>query len=163
METKILDVGCGSRPRGDVNVDLRTNVDPKISLFLEPQDIPNLVLADVSYLPFKDSIFEKVLSSHVIEHVDKPHKMLEELLRVAKKEITIQCPHKMSEHPLTFARRHGYHQNFFNQAWFKNVLRKQPKVKGLYTEITKWKPFPNYLMPLMLFPKEITTTIYVRT
>ncbi|MEM3503638.1 MAG: class I SAM-dependent methyltransferase [Nitrososphaeria archaeon] len=43
-----------------------------------------LVLADASYLPFKDSSVDGVFFSHVIEHLQNPFPILEEIRRVLK-------------------------------------------------------------------------------
>lgn len=80
-----LDVGCGSRPTGDINVDFFTGGwnaqegDQKNGEFMNPHSIPNLVVAHAARLPFIDGCFDVVFSSHVVEHVSKPLKMLLEL------------------------------------------------------------------------------------
>jgi len=158
FSAKVLDVGCGSRPKGDVNVDLRQNVQANQHLFMSPQEIPNFIFASGERLPFRDYVFSEVLCYHVIEHVKEPTRMLFELIRVANGEVTVKCPHRMSQHPWT---RPRHHRNFFNKSWFNNTLRKHPKVRGFYMEITKWQPFPNYLISLLTLPHEITVTIHV--
>jgi len=74
----ILDVGCGERPRGDVNCDieLRKNVE-------------NFVLCNAEYLPFKDNSFDIVISFYVIEHVPNIYKFLYELHRIARKVVLL--------------------------------------------------------------------------
>jgi ubiquinone/menaquinone biosynthesis C-methylase UbiE len=79
-----LDVGCGHRVRGDVNVDLnaQSTIHRSQNSYTDvPLDmkIPNFVLADSQHLPFRNNVFEKVFSSHVIEHVKKPELMLYEI------------------------------------------------------------------------------------
>jgi len=66
-----LDVGCGYRPTGDVNVDINSPYADMI--------------CDAAYLPFKDEAFTEVFSGDVIEHCSDPAKMLEEMLRVGRK------------------------------------------------------------------------------
>lgn len=60
-EAKVkLDVGCGSNPRGDINVDFFTGGwnsqegDQKKGELMNPQLIPNLVVAHAEFLPFRD-------------------------------------------------------------------------------------------------------------
>jgi SAM-dependent methyltransferase len=95
----VLDVGCGSVPVGDVNCDLCPESywgNRKTSL-MHIKLIPNFVLCDAHYLPFKDWAFESVISKQVIEHVANPYLMLKEIARVGKSKLTIECPHKFSE------------------------------------------------------------------
>jgi len=69
MET--LDLGSGRAPRGTVNVDLNRAFRPT-------------VVADVRFLPFKDSAFDGAYLSHILEHVIDPEKIVIELHRVMK-------------------------------------------------------------------------------
>ena len=42
---------------------------------------------DIYNLPFKDNEFDTVLSSHVIEHLEEPEKMIKESLRISNKRV----------------------------------------------------------------------------
>jgi hypothetical protein len=79
METRSLNVGCGSDPWGDVRVDVAFSF---ITRHFRPT-----VLADACYLPFKDGGFEVAKASHLLEHLRNPFKALDEVLRVATKGI----------------------------------------------------------------------------
>lgn len=96
-----LDVGCGWRARGDVNVDLflgRRIVDR-----VEEQNIyqawyrssrpNNFVCADCNYLPFRDNLFDVVFCFNLLEHkgVDLL-KVCRELVRVARGVVEISVP-----------------------------------------------------------------------
>jgi len=74
----ILDVGCGDRPRGDVNCDIELR-----------KNIPNFVLCSAEYLPFRENSFDIVTSFYVIEHIPNIYKFLSELYRVSRKSILI--------------------------------------------------------------------------
>lgn len=50
------------------------------------------ILADACNLPFKDGSFEVVKASHVLEHLSNPSKALNEILRVATREIVLKFP-----------------------------------------------------------------------
>jgi len=76
---KSLNVGCGSDPWGDVRVDVAFRF---ITMHFKPT-----VLADAHHLPFKDGSFELVKASHLLEHLRNPPKALDEILRVATKEV----------------------------------------------------------------------------
>lgn len=70
-----LDVGCGNRPTGDVNVDLYPEKNPyrkteNIQPITETKKIPNFIRSDAFHLPFKDGCFGEVVSNSVLEHVD---------------------------------------------------------------------------------------------
>jgi SAM-dependent methyltransferase len=96
----VLDVGCGHRPKGQVNVDMhpeptahrsadqRFNADSPLNV----RKIPNFVVADAFRLPFRDGAFKKVYSWHLIEHLEDPKRFLEECCRIAAEEIEVRCP-----------------------------------------------------------------------
>ena len=93
-----LDVGCGSFPRGDVNVDLFRrgwNHQPEKQgrgRYMGSSKIPNFVVADGCHLPFKNSAFEIAYSSHTIEHLGDPEGFIAELCRVSKRKVTLVYP-----------------------------------------------------------------------
>lgn len=87
----MLDVGCGTMPRGDVNVDLLVSDDDYRDAII-PQNIENFVKADVRFLPFRDSCFQTVFCSHLLEHLEDPDVGLKELLRVSGKAVVVRVP-----------------------------------------------------------------------
>lgn len=117
-----LDVGCGSKPSGDVNVDVfRQGWNPQEGdqhrgEFLSPKLISNFVVATVDCLPFSDNVFDVVSSSHVIEHVEHPFRMLKEMVRVSKRKVVVRCPHRLGS-----GARMPFHINFFDLNSFKSV------------------------------------------
>jgi len=125
---KILDVGCGHQPKGDVNVDLfpgptaHRSADQRIydDVALDIRSIPNFVQADACHLPFVDGAVDEVFSSHVIEHVDEPELMLSEIVRVAYRKIELYCPN--GEHPSAFGESKPLHKSRFHLSWFKHQL-----------------------------------------
>jgi len=89
----ILDLGCGSFPKGDVNVDLfLAPIQSAEKLPIEPKKIKNFVLADAHYLPFRDDTFTIVYSSHVLEHLVNPYIALKEFKRVSRAVVYINVP-----------------------------------------------------------------------
>ncbi|RLI44514.1 hypothetical protein DRO69_07215 [Candidatus Bathyarchaeota archaeon] len=91
----ILDVGCGSKPKGDVNVDLffaPTHRGGEHVAF-NPKTIKNFVLADAHYLPFRDEAFNIVYSSHLLEHCLHPFKVLQEFHRVSNSIVYLEIPY----------------------------------------------------------------------
>lgn len=121
-----LDIGSGTNPRGDVNVDLFLNettmqIDSKHPTFIDAKTTPNPIKADAHYLPFKDKTFEKSYANHVLEHLENPTKALNELLRVTKIKVTIVVPHRYMK-DCKRAYRLGIHKQNFNATTVKNWL-----------------------------------------
>jgi len=147
-----LDVGCGVRPQGTVNVDIyigASNPYTKMPSITNPKKIPNFVKADGQFLPFRSNIFDEVYCFHVIEHVENPYLLLRELLRVARGTVHIKTPHRLSKYSKT-----PYHKHYFNRTWFSKVL------KNYRTEITLsyeplWPKFPYIQRPLEIQVKII--------
>src|SRR3989337_2788327 len=94
MKKTVLDIGCGSSPKGDVNCDLYCLKTPHImeDHIIIPRKIPNFVLCDLAHLPFKDDAFYVVNASQVIEHALEPVLMLKEMKRVSKSIVTLDVP-----------------------------------------------------------------------
>lgn len=122
IDFKMLDVGCGTKPKGDVNVDVfRGGLNPQTGdqiqgELMSPQKIKNFMVADAAHLPFKNGSFEVVFSSHTIEHAQNPSTMLREMCRVAKGKVIIRCPHRKGS-----GAKMPYHLNYFDENWFKEA------------------------------------------
>jgi ubiquinone/menaquinone biosynthesis C-methylase UbiE len=99
----IIDVGCGKRKLGDVNVDINKNINPDI-------------VADINNLPFRDGVFDLAYCYHVLEHVSvKPVRAIKELKRIAKR-VEIEVPHYLSPN----AKKDKEHVNFevMRRSWW---------------------------------------------
>lgn len=153
----ILDVGCGHLPKGDVNVDLfpdatlhrSLNQSKLTDMSLRVKNIPNFIVADGCYLPFRDNIFDVVYSSHTIEHT-KGFKFFAEMVRVSNDRIELICPNQLGGR-----RDKGLHIYFINKSWCLEVLRLFGliAVKLVYSD---YSCFPHRYLPLVRLPKEIT-------
>ena len=77
---KVLDVGCGDRPKGDVNLDLFFYGKWK-----------NFIIAEAHQLPFKNGAFSKVYSEHFLEHLENPLEFFKEAKRVLKSHGVLEC------------------------------------------------------------------------
>lgn len=60
---EILDVGCGPRKNGTINIDIDRNVKPDI-------------VCDMLFLPFRKETFYKVILGWVVEHTTKPDQLI---------------------------------------------------------------------------------------
>lgn len=98
----VLDVGCGegftlkrlkAKKIGKVfkGVDLE-----KEAIRLGRRENPKLDLniGDIYNLKFKDNSFDLVISTEVLEHLEKPSIALKELARVSKKYILLSVPNE---------------------------------------------------------------------
>jgi SAM-dependent methyltransferase len=150
MPFEVLDVGCGEAPRGTVNVDISrytAETDEEVFKYrLRSGKQDRLVktkaniLAVGEYLPFKDNVFDKVVSFHVIEHCDNPSLFLKELIRVSKYEVEIRCPHRYSG-----AAKMPFHKHFFSVMWFRTSLK---RLNVSHKVDVNYKRFPNSLFGL---------------
>lgn len=92
IKHKILDIGCGNKSIGDVNVDLYINKGEhrlKEDYFIEMSKTPNFIKCDAHCLPFRDKAFDISYSHHVLEHLENPLKALIEWERVGKKLVVV--------------------------------------------------------------------------
>ena len=95
--TRVLDLGCGVgqgmrhlAPRESIGVDLEPTVLP-------PQGRPG-VCADMRFLPFRAGAVGAVVSSHSIEHVPDPERVVAEIARVARGDalVVIATPNRLT-------------------------------------------------------------------
>jgi len=138
-----LDVGCGECMRGDVNVDVRKPVN-------RPRPF---IQADAENLPFRDAILEEITCFHVIEHVESPQKLLNELIRVANSKITLRMPHRLSWWDIS-----PQHKHHFTLTWWKENLPKL-NVKAWHVERTWLAVLPLPFFKIK-FPHEIVVTLW---
>lgn len=118
----MLDVGCGTRPKGDVNIDFfQEGFNPHTGDqikggFMSARKTPNFVLADAEHLPFKNESFRVAFSSHTMEHVRNPLLMLQEMCRVAQRRVIVRVPHRKGSEA-----RIPHHMNYLDEEWFKEA------------------------------------------
>lgn len=108
----ILDVGCGdgalsyllSRQTGAFVIGIDFSIEAIKFAKQKTRDINNIdfLTASAYQLPFKNNSIDYVISSDVIEHLQKPEKMLAEIKRVfnEKGKVIITTPLRFTEVPL---------------------------------------------------------------
>ena len=72
-DAKVLDLGAGARRRAPNVINLEIDATPEVD-----------VIADGHLLPFKDAVFDAVISEAVLEHVHSPNRVVAEIHRVLK-------------------------------------------------------------------------------
>ncbi len=153
--TLTLDVGCGHKPKGDVNIDLFTrstghrcdDQTKNTDVPLSAREIKNLINAECCHLPFADNTFDAAMSNSLIEHIDEPFMLLKELVRVTKNEgrVKIICPHKLSHR-----REYIFHKHSFNVSWFTKAFAIL-NIKVTQINIA-WRYIPHRYLPWIRLP-----------
>ena len=81
----VLDAGCGAvtraTARGNCRMIVGVDADQRIS---SNPGVDELVIADLSRLPFRGNTFDVVMSWMVVEHLDNPQGCFAELSRVCR-------------------------------------------------------------------------------
>ncbi|MEW6200801.1 MAG: class I SAM-dependent methyltransferase [bacterium] len=82
----VLDAGCGRESAVPVveGAETRAGVDISRSFLESNKDVHFKIVADLEKLPFKDSVFDIVISQYVVEHLKDPEKVMVEFGRVTK-------------------------------------------------------------------------------
>jgi|Deesub1362B_J571_1020462.scaffolds.fasta_scaffold09797_2 ubiquinone/menaquinone biosynthesis C-methylase UbiE len=162
MLFKRLDVGCGLRPTGDVNVDLffreeTEHVDAIGKKLVVAEGVRNPVKADAHFLPFRNEVFDEVYSHHVLEHIDDPSKALLEMLRVARYKVVFVVPHRFYRHQKR-ALKKDVHKHIFTTGSTKKWLSSLGINK--YHIKTSYDSFPNKILRFIWLPSDMTVEIW---
>lgn len=118
----VLEIGSGHNPniRADVLCDKFIDDDEQRGGMIVT-DRP-MVEADGQFLPFADGAFDYVICLHVLEHVEDPHLLLSEIMRVSSRGY-IETPSEIGE------RIYGwhYHNWIVNRIDDRLVLQRNEK------------------------------------
>lgn len=130
---KVLEVGCGrGYLAGRMNgAGLKvTACDIVITKALKNRyPAVEFISGNIESLPFEDNSFDTVVTTHTLEHVQNLAKAVEELRRVAKKQLIIVVP-RQRPYKYTFS----LHTQFFPYKWsLQNGFgyRKDAKIQKL--------------------------------
>jgi len=88
--SKILEIGAGTAPHLPYikhqfdHYYVAETSDFAIN-HLKNKGIENLIKYNGKILPFKNSFFDRIIISHVLEHINKPEEFLVEIMRILKK------------------------------------------------------------------------------
>jgi len=91
--TYVLDAGCGQgRTLANLNSENKIGIDfsrKLLKMALKRDPSIQVVLGDITHIPFRNKVFDLVLCLDVIEHVLNAETVFEELKRVARSEVTL--------------------------------------------------------------------------
>ena len=143
---KKLNFGCGSNIyTGWDNVDIQQG--SKITKSFDFDKFP---------YPIEDNAYNYIFSNMVLEHVDKPDRVIEELWRISKPNalIEIHVPHYSNKG----AYNDMQHKHFFNENCFKNLITQRTRINKLKKfELIELKLTPTTIGKI--FPKIIREKI----
>ena len=112
---KWVEIGSGGAPIQINNAEIvHTDINKYQSKHIE-------TFCDAHYLPFKDGIFDVAYTSHVLEHVDNPIKVIQELKRVTKRLVIIRVPNFSYNKFIDEPHDHIYGWNEFT---LRNLLKR---------------------------------------
>jgi len=111
----VLDIGCGSKPHGLVNLDLFIGDTPHHNFHIEATKYRNFIKGDAQLPPIRRGSFDLVILSHVLEHLLKPAETLAYLSQIAPRLIVV-----VPNNPVTI--ENGYHLYSWSETSFKNLL-----------------------------------------
>ena len=164
----ILDVGCGTDPHGDVNIDLFSGECYEDAARVIPlkSRAPNPVIASAEWIPFRGAMFSLAVSYEVLEHVDSPVRMIREMMRCARR-IMLTTPNAMFLNKVWRATVRGGYTPYKGhiQTWGEPELRNLLRHCGLSrVKISYTNPGPAYhpRQPLKLRLLELVVPQMVR-
>lgn len=135
MKGKTLDLGAGSAKYRDI---IEAKADTYTAFDMFPGERIDVV-GNVLDLPFKNNHFDTVVSTQVLEHVERPWVMVEEIYRVLKEDgvCILTCPFITPYHadPGDYFRytKEGA-RSLFKNAGFKII---ECEYYGLFFTVTK--------------------------
>jgi SAM-dependent methyltransferase len=168
INSPVLDFGCGNgdlvrklRQRGLDAVGIEIH-RPMIHEHLHADAAEHVTLYDGSLpLPYPDKSFASVIATEVIEHVDDPHAVAQELMRVASSSIFVTVP-DMSCVPFSWPTNtvpwhllEGTHVNFFNAHSLASLFRPAfapSKLFRLYSQTISGRFIPGSIAILFTLP-----------
>jgi SAM-dependent methyltransferase len=177
-EETILDVGCATgayckklEDKGFkcTGVDINQEYIKKAR-----EDGINAYIMDIRNLKFKDDSFDTVILFEVLEHIDELDIALDEVKKVAAKNILITVPncsdfYKLKFHGLTYEHMlEKDHINFFTKKKLENLLSQHFKkikvieAESLALEIVTLPKILRYPIQLLYNLNLIDTNIYNR-
>lgn len=86
LEGKILDLGCGTGSLSEFLQERIFGIDISFCMLCKAQTKEIVVQGDMDFLPFKDSVFDAVLSFTALQNLPSLEYVFREVRRVLKKD-----------------------------------------------------------------------------
>jgi len=129
----ILDIGCGSKPWGNVNLDLNVDASTHHKFRYDPKNMMNFTNGDAQRLPYRDKCFDIIVSRHCLEHLPFPLLALQDWSRVARYKVVIEIPNRPA------IQEHSDHLYSWSSTSLTNLCRLVfPAVDVQITGLTKY-------------------------
>ena len=126
-----LNLGCGNDKRGTIRIDLH------------PARNGITLIADAHFIPLRDKAISKTLCKSVLEHVEAPIKVVQEMKRITIDEIFIIVPNLINVRRIwrTFKNPlHKFSQNARHlQGWDYKAIRHLARLSGLKVINITWR------------------------
>lgn len=130
MHMRILDIGCGPKNKKPGSIGLDKRPAPHVDVVHDLNVYP---------YPFPDNEFDWIEMSHIIEHIDRPLYLVNEVYRIARHGATIRIitPHYSSQ--LSYGDlEHFHHLGYITFSTLQNTgLFKIKKHKLWFTDLYK--------------------------
>jgi SAM-dependent methyltransferase len=103
---KVLNAGCGSR---DISEFLKQHGAGSVEHCDLKSTIPNAIIADLANIPIENDRYDTIVCNAVLEHVQFPDKVMQELFRVLKPDgrLLLCIPFMQPYHPAPDYRRYS--------------------------------------------------------
>lgn len=142
-DTVWLDIGCGKRicADDDLNAALPRRARIAVGCDRDPHlsrhsSIKNLVLCDAGAMPFRSGVFTLVTASMVVEHLEAPQRVFDEVRRISRPggSFVVFTPNRFNYAMLVAAATpYGFH------VFWKKVMH--------YLARGEWRDFSDDLFP----------------
>lgn len=99
----IVELGCGLSPflsKAPFQVKVGVDYSPK-TIYDAQKLYPDVeyIIGDCTNMPFPDKEFQVSVAGELIEHLEKPQELIDEMVRITKERIIISTPHLEFDDP----------------------------------------------------------------
>ena len=91
----LLDIGCGTGLSSEFNCNV-VGIDPSLESLKQNKNIDK-ILAKAEYIPFKNNVFDKVISITSMHNFNNIEKSIKEIKRVGKKDFAFSILKKSNK------------------------------------------------------------------
>lgn len=161
--TSILDVPCGLAmdyfgfKEDGISIDyLGVDITPKLVALAKERDVP-VIEGSIEALPFPDSQYDICYTRHILEHLPSYENPVNELIRVAKKEVFIVffiLPDPFSTKTqihTDYVKNQFLYHNTYSLSDIEQFLKNNPKVAKFHWENARED---GVILHIFMKPKE---------